>query len=66
MNIDNGASSPAQTPKDKSSSGAKKELTPRELRRLALARQARFRDGQASRGLFVASAWSAAVDESTA
>merc|ERR1712146_215252 len=46
-------------------SGAKMELTPRELRRLALARQARFRDTQASRGLFVASAWSKDVDETT-
>jgi DEAD/DEAH box helicase domain-containing protein len=41
------------------------ELTPRELRRRALARQARFRDSHSSRGLYVASAWSKAVDETT-
>ena len=61
-NISGAASSPVATDR---TSGSKKELTPRELRRMALARQARFRDTQASRGLFVASAWSKDVDEST-
>ena len=41
-------------------------LTPRQLRRLRLKRQARFRDNHQARGLFITNGWSEAVNETTA
>ena len=62
-----GATPPSSPVRDTDKIGERpNELTPRERRRLILARQARFRDNHMSRGLYVGSAWSEAVDETTA